>query len=368
SRAEVAVARLRAWPDACLVTLAALLAACASPRPDAEIDREGPSLVAVRVGGEPTRMVASRDGRTLLVATAGPHGVSVIDPRRPGTPRRIPVPVRERDEAGEETFGYVADIAIAEDGTVAWACTTEGQVFSLDLARGAIRDSLELPGHATVAIVVDDARGRVIVGSEEGAILALEPAGPRELLRPGQPVRRMKRTGDLLDVAAGPTAFGGSGIPGGEREITPDRLLTLDLASDRLAAQAPPTTSRPVDFARGPDGLLVATDGDDERLLEFDGRWSPRGERRMGVFCSWDLAFRGDRLLVSSMNEGRVLEYGVSEGRLSSEPVAEYALPEKGGRLVVLDGDWFAVAPAPGDSVLLVHRSWARPFSGFEEP
>ena len=123
--------------DGALLLAASLLTGCQAPGRTPSDDGIGVGLATIPLEVVPDQLVASADGRTLLAWTQGedPH-LYILDVPGRRAIRAVPLPVRRVGSDGNPTSGYVSLVALDDAGKTAWAATTEGEVFRIDLATG----------------------------------------------------------------------------------------------------------------------------------------------------------------------------------------------------------------------------------------
>ena len=316
---------------------------------------------------DPDRLLSSPDGRLLLAWTQGEDPtLSILDV--PGRKRigggRVPGRLGALvGGAGPAPGGYGSRIALDDAATTAWAATTEGQLFRIDVASGELETVLEDEEHAFSDVVVDGERGRILLATEEGEILAFGGGGLHRVLRFSEEwvIGRMKRSGTMLHLFARLSGIWGSGRYN-------SLLVSIDLAGDRIAAETLLETGIAADLAPLPNGRVLVADGGKDRILQYAAGWILEIARETRDFPPSVIEADGERVLVAFLGTpwSPVYEYGLVDGSPTLFPTAQYEFPDETVLdLALLPGGRFAIALQGRKGVLLVDRSMARPFGGF---
>jgi hypothetical protein len=318
---------------------ALLLCGCAGNHGSTPDDQARPRTVSV--GSCPEEVLLLLSGDTLLVRCTGDHTISIIGLTSRRETRRIRFPVTEFDSNGEETYGYLSGMAVDEKRQRGWAVSTEGQVFSFDLPDGPpefVETGCDRPFSD---VEWDPVTQRLLLAAdEEGWIGAYDGSSVVRIAESAMPVvGRIRVRGSRLYYCSTMSGVVGEGVKctavgrvalsgsGGSVERVLERGFAMDIWA-------------------GPGDDLCILDWGAGRLLHLTGDLETRSSCRIPHGGADFVVADARRVLVGSgaTPVSPVLEYRITDGEISRDPVREYPIPAAAGGLAILPDGGIAVA------------------------
>ncbi len=123
----------------------------------------------IPVGAGPSDLLVVDDGRTLVRKSVKEHALSIIDLSARREVARVRLPVAGK---GRKPNRGLSQLGSRRTEPTLWAVSSEGQIFTVDLATGQPRQGSCGDGSVAtdlLAVARDQDRARLLIGAQEGA-------------------------------------------------------------------------------------------------------------------------------------------------------------------------------------------------------